>query len=419
MRVLLFAPNAGLSFSTGGGSGVGCKLAEVLLEAGHEVTLAGYHSLDLAGLDALHGTGMLRYGDRVRLRRGRALDPVLGMYRHLPVKLSAYTGLLAPAFGAWVRRTLRSTPCDRVIFQDDVPAAAGPFLPSLSYLVYVHFPFLGLSPQWVPPLRGVLTGAEWTNDRLLAGVARRIIVLDPAEHARAVLTNSTVTARVVRSVWPSARPEYVPTYLDPMVGRPEKDPLLFALGTVQPAKNYELLLEAFERLHPRHPDARLLIAGHSRDPRYVRRLRRRIARAGLAGSAEVRLDLSRREVLDALGRTLIQVHPATFEPFGLALLEGIAFGAAGVASRSEYAGGWVDILERGEHGAGFADATELSERLDRWLSDREEASRWGGIARARAATFSRRRLAERIRPYFSDGPSAPGVARVTSATIVE
>jgi glycosyltransferase involved in cell wall biosynthesis len=403
MKVLLFAPNAGLSFSTGGGSGFGLKLAEVLLSEGHHVTLAGYHSLSLPALDAIHGTRVSAYSDRVSLARTTRYDRAFPLYRGLPFKLSAYTGLLAPSFGRWVRRTLESSRADIIVFQDDVPICALPAIKDKTTYVYVHYPFLGLRTDLIPPLRSVLTSIEWTNDRLLTLLSSRFILANPAEFADAVWTNSTITARVVASVWPASEPRYVPTYLDPPSSPVEPKPkpqTILSLGSFQPAKNYPFLLDAFSQVRKTHPMSRMVIAGHARDSSHVRHLRRKISRLGLGDSVHLVQDISREDLRALLDTASVLVHPALFEPFGLALLEGMAHGCAGVATRSEYAGGWVDILERGRFGLGFATKEELAQVLDNLLSSPAYVREMAGKASERVATFSRERLRASVTPYF-------------------
>lgn len=400
MKVLLFAPNAGLSWSTGGGTGVGLRLADVLLEAGHSVTLAGFHALDLAALDRMHGTDVARHGALVQLRRARGFDRAFDIFRRLPVKLSAYNGLAAPAFARWIERTLETTDAERIVFQDDVPVSARRFVEDRPPILYVHYPFRGLGPRWIPPLRSVLTGTEWANDRLLQRLTSRIIVPDPGEFADAIWTNSTITERVVASVWPTSRPSYAPTYLDPSPPPGPKAPLVLAVGAIQPAKNYELLLEAFARALPELGGWRLILAGHARDARYAQRLRSTIRGLGLTGRAAVEQDVPRPQLARWEGTARIQVHPAVFEPFGLALLEGMARGAIGVANRTEYAGGWVDILERGRFGLGFGSAEELAERLVEVATDDALAADYGRRARSRSEAFSRDRLRSTVLPHF-------------------
>ena len=403
MKVLLFAPNAGLSFSTGGGSGFGLKLAEILLSEGHKVTLAGYHSLSLPVLDSIHGTRVSEYSDRVYLARATHYDHAFPIYRNLPFKLSAYSGLLAPSFDRWVRRTLENSRDDILVFQDDVPIGALPAMKDRTSYVYVHYPFLGLRADLIPPLRSVLTSIEWANDRLLALLSSRLILANPAEFADTVWTNSTITARVVASVWPDSEPQCVPTYVDPPcrpIEAKSQPATILSLGSLQPAKNHALLLAAFSQTQTVHATTRLVIAGHARDSAYVRYLRRKISRLKLGNTVHLIRDISRENLRTLMNAASVMVHPALFEPFGLALLEGMASGCVGVATRSEFAGGWVDILERGRFGLGFTTREDLAQVLDSLLSSPAYIRELSMKATERAALFSRGRLRARVTPFF-------------------
>lgn len=393
MRVLLFAPNAGLSFSTGGGAGVGLRIAEVLNEAGHEVHLAGYHALPLAELDAMHGTNLAQASSPVYLHRADRYDRAFPVYRGLPFKLSAYSGLLTPSVGRWLNRTIDQSRPDLLLFQDDIPSALRRAVRDRATLLYVHYPFAGLRVDLIPPLRSVVTRVEWANDRLLAAIGDRLLLSDPAESARAVLTNSTITAHVVEAVWASARPICCPPYVrsrPPGGSHGRAEQRVLAVGAIQPAKNYATLIDAFAQV--KAPSARLTIAGHARDSAHARSLRQQISARGMDGRAEILQDIARPELERLYDRSAVQVHPAVFEPFGVALLEGMSAGCAAISSRSNYAGGWVDLLDHGRFGQGFSGTAELTQALEELLGDEAARNRWADLARGQAATFSRERF---------------------------
>jgi glycosyltransferase involved in cell wall biosynthesis len=153
-------------------------------------------------------------------------------------------------------------------------------------------------------------------------------------------------------------------------------------------------------LAKRNPAARLVLAGHARDSRHVRALIDQARRLGVGSRVEVRTDVDRAELTRLYGKASAIVHPALFEPFGLALLEGMAQGCAAISSSSEYAGGWVDILERGRQGLGFANPDELTSAMARTLADGPEALDLRKRAAERAELFSRARLTNGLRPHF-------------------
>lgn len=107
-------------------------------------------------------------------------------------------------------------------------------------------------------------------------------------------------------------------------------PYLLTVGTLQPRKNLETALAAFERLSPEHPELTLVIAGSRgwRDDELVERLSRsavhdRIVRTGQLADAEL-IELYRG------ARCFLM--PSRYEGFGLPPLEAMACGAPVVAS---------------------------------------------------------------------------------------
>lgn len=113
-------------------------------------------------------------------------------------------------------------------------------------------------------------------------------------------------------------------------------------------KGGEVLLRAFEAVRRRAPQSRLVVVGHSD--------RRRLP------GVEFRGRLPAEAVKRELERAAVVALPSLFEPFGLALLEGMAFGAACVGSDVEAI---PEIIDDGR--TGFVvppgDAPALAERL--------------------------------------------------------
>lgn len=388
MKVLLFAPNAGVSLSQGGGTNFVLKQARALARLGHQVVLTGYHAWPLAALEDRHGVSFDGLRDRVRVVAGPGAASYQA-HRRLPGKPSAYFALLDPRVGRWVHRTLEREAPDVVWFHDDVPRAARGAAPSARRLLYVHFPQMARSPALVPALAVSRTPGEALQDGILRRLAPRTIELRAGEIVEGLQANSRVTARACAALW-GRTPEVMPTYapVPPADARP-RPPEVLSLSAFHRGKNLRLLVRAFRRT--RAPHGRLTLIGHARDDGFLGRVRREAA-----GDPRVRIsvDASRAEVDAALQRARIIVSPAEFEPFGVAMLEGMASGLSPFALRSPWSGPWNDLLEEGRFGHGFQDEAELADLLEAALAP--EAAPPDPVARERATFFSEERLERQV-----------------------
>lgn len=179
-------------------------------------------------------------------------------------------------------------------------------------------------------------------------------------------------------------------------------PFVVAIGTLEPRKNFAHLVGAFGELATRHPELRLVIAGHDGPARpeidaAVARLAAGIReRVVLAGPVS---DAGRRALLE---RAVLLAYPSIYEGFGFPVLEAMSAGVPVVAARAgsipEVAGDAALLVEpTNEHG--------LADEMDRVITDdatrteliargrdRVHAFSWDHTARALASLY--RRLAE-------------------------
>jgi len=155
-------------------------------------------------------------------------------------------------------------------------------------------------------------------------------------------------------------------------------PFVVAIGTLEPRKNFAHLVGAFGALAARHPDLRLVIAGHDGPARpeidaAIARLpagtRERVV---LAGGVT---DAGRRALLE--GATLL-AYPSIYEGFGFPVLEAMTAGVPVVAARAgsipEVAGDAALLVEPTNESA-------IADEMDRVISD--EATRSELVARGR------------------------------------
>ena len=124
--------------------------------------------------------------------------------------------------------------------------------------------------------------------------------------------------------------------------RETREPYLLAVGTIEPRKRYDLLLDAYERLKPR---PKLIVAG---SPGWnTQPLQDRLR--GTDGVTWLE-NASDTQVNDLLSRALALVIPSLAEGFGLGALEALARGtpviSSGLGALSEVTGSAAHIPDR-------------------------------------------------------------------------
>lgn len=186
------------------------------------------------------------------------------------------------------------------------------------------------------------------------------------------------------------------------------------LAVLRPEKNTGLLLEAFARVLPRAPAARLLIVGDGpmRDVLEARAADLGIRHACLFEGATT----TPARWLRAMD---VFVLPSRHEAFSNALLEAMACGCCPIGSN---VGGTPELIEHGERGLLFesGDLDGLTHALERVVLDADQRARFAAAAAAfveQHLTIERQtaRLAEIYRAVLAGGRS-PRRRRTTSDT---
>jgi glycosyltransferase involved in cell wall biosynthesis len=149
-----------------------------------------------------------------------------------------------------------------------------------------------------------------------------------------------------------------------------------AVGRLSAEKGFDLLLSAFARCAPRHPQWSLAIAGEGPNRR---QLEAQAAESGLAN--RVRLPGLVREVDAFLARSDLFVLSSRFEGFPNALLEAMALGVAPLAFDCD--SGPAEIIRANVDGVLVPpeDVDALAHGMDRLMGDEEERSRLGRAAK--------------------------------------
>jgi glycosyltransferase involved in cell wall biosynthesis len=172
-------------------------------------------------------------------------------------------------------------------------------------------------------------------------------------------------------------------------------PYVLSVGTLQPRKNYERLMQAFAALPPRWKDLKLVIVGGRGwldAPIYdcARAMRERVILTGFADEADLPALYSGAACL---------AFPSLYEGFGLPVLEGMACGTpvltSNVSSLPEVAGDAALMVA--PHSVEAIRAGLLA------LLEEDSAARAARLTRgfAQAARFTWRSAAQRLRAIYA------------------
>lgn len=212
---------------------------------------------------------------------------------------------------------------------------------------YLHLPHLVVSERALDPWKGEL----WSR------IDRRI-----AQRADRVLVNSEAVGRAVeaRGV-PRYKLRVIPNGVRPVTNQPRSEPgppVLVAIGRMDPAKGFDILIQAMRLIVARHPEVRCRIVGEAVLPdevKYRDDLLAAIAREQLTGSIALE-----RASADVFRRATIFVLPSRAEGSPNVVLEAMASGlpviAADVGGVPELVDGSSGILVPPEDPAALADA---------------------------------------------------------------
>ena len=178
--------------------------------------------------------------------------------------------------------------------------------------------------------------------------------------------------------------------------------LIGIIGRFDPAKGQSYLIQAFNRIHTRFPNARLLFIGE--DTRGVKKshleeLKNLVSENGMEDKVYFKPFLS--NPVPAFKALDVFVMASFGETFGMVTIEALAAGLPVIGTRS---GGTPEILENGEAGLLVPpkDEPALSEALEKLISQedlRDELSRKGIL---RAKEFSLELYEKRIYHFIEE-----------------
>ena len=402
-RLLMFAPNGGTSLSTGGGVNFLFRLAERLITVyGFDVYLTGFHTLPESVLIERYFDMIERVRDHIHVVSGNLSENYFSIFSHVPFKLSAYDAMLSRAFSKWVSNTIERLRPDYMIFNDDVPIAASRFLNQIPSVLYVHFPMAARTPKIIPPMKWERPRVEALNEFFLLRLIDRLVLKNPEDLLSKVLVNSSVTSNALGRLGRGNNHDIFFPFWTTLQENFEIKKFLTSVGTIHKEKRHELLLNAISQVKKELNGQKVVIAGFSREAAYLKKLKDYILKENLQDFVILEVNAHKERLQEVLRNSLGVFQLGEFEPLGITPLEGMRYGAVGVARKSEYSGAYTDILDRGTYGLGFEDGHELSDMILKLLDESYyQLHRKRSVSRV--SHYTRDRFTEQMTKLFPFG----------------
>ena len=169
------------------------------------------------------------------------------------------------------------------------------------------------------------------------------------------------------------------------LGLEEKDRVILSLGTLEPRKNLNLLLQAFEQLRERHPQQpfKLVIVGCQGWK--IEALLQQLAGSAVAGTIHCPGFIDDQDLAALYSCADVFVYPSLYEGFGLPPLEAMQCGTAVIVSRSS---SLPEVVGDGAWLVDPDDPDQLLARLEELLQDESLRQQLARRGRERARAFS-------------------------------
>lgn len=256
---------------------------------------------------------------------------------------------------------------DLVIFFDDIPKSVQELR---KVLVYVHYPHAArmILNELVPyryrySFKGKIL---WKLHSLLF---KQCFLTSWNKQNIFAIANSTLTqdhvAKALKpmhltKVYPPVQVEQIIRYMKK--NNAAKEDLVVYVGRIQPEKGVDDIIKALALV--KNTSIRTRIMGFLFDERYLKHLISLTRSLGVERRIEIITNATREMILESLARAKVLVHPARYEPFGIAIVEGMAAGCVAIVRR-RFNGPWLDIVKEGKYGFGFSNMKELAEIIER------------------------------------------------------
>ena len=237
----------------------------------------------------------------------------------------------------------------------DVPLVLGPFVPT--------WPTNAGGTVLQRAAGRVIDAARWPLGRVT-------LAAQQAPAAALLLSSRAASVRIVRSARQARRLYDLPFGVDAEAfspgARPPSgdDPIVLFLANLERHKGIFTLLDAFDTVASRVPDARLVIAG---DGRVAAEVRSRVSTLHARDRVELIGRVTRDRVAEVMRGATVYCLPSFGEPYGMTVVEAMACGVPVVTTNA----GGVASLAPPDGGRLFppGDAAALAEALIGVLSD--------------------------------------------------
>jgi len=409
----IIAPNLGMGFGRGGGSKVVLAMSKALVADNWHVDILSFYSLEKAALKKIYEVNE-KILDKISLYSVKKYKHVSsGLIKLVDASLSV---LPVDKIGMFLSSIMlskifqqRKSRCNLVIFNDDPfhtllrPAKQEILInrEETKVFVYYHFPYVARILYGAKEKRPYDIWLKKSLERLMEYLLL-IYQLAPyktLELVDCIFANSTVTARFLRlivSSFLSKRVDIkilyppVTTYFSYLVKNKKNTHIhrkatlkklisikeqqhrfyIVSIGSFTPHKEHEIILYALKKIKHKNK-IRVFLIGFAADYKYENMLRKIIKKENLEKNVVILKNIPKVHVWHILEKAHVLIHPAQFEHFGIAVVEGMSAGLVPIVRIGEKSGPWIDILERGKFGFGFRDSEELANILEELYNDDE------------------------------------------------
>jgi glycosyltransferase involved in cell wall biosynthesis len=350
---------------TGGGVRVALHMVNILLRRGYRVRLFALDGLPVEYLDRIHGTSLSTYlGNSLSMKYYNVSKGTYSFFSRLRFfSLSRYINM--------IRDVVSRYDSDLIILFDDIPPLEWDKVNS-SLVVYSHFPYAARL------LFNIYDMFDTENVNYFEVIKERFFrktLLWRYFYAGniknwniKVLANSTITSIYAKKTWGINAPILYPPVFTPRsikVGPDtKKKNLIVSLGVISPGKYHGTVIDAFAMVKRRINNVKLTIIGSLVDKNYYNHLLRKIKVYNLKNDVYILTNISEETKWIILSQAKILVHAKRFEPFGIAVAEGMVAGAIPVVYKGPTSGPWIDIVDKGRYGIGFRTVEEFAEAIE-------------------------------------------------------
>jgi len=282
------------------------------------------------------------------------------------VKVSSF--LRHPYTIAYVTRKVVKTggdAYDAYLVSDDIPKCVANWK-GVCYMHYPHAARFKFKEYIATKYENTICGRfVW---RLHEALFPRLYLTDRKPENWLLIANSTVTRRHAAETF-HVDVENI-ALLNPPVGARrinetwrnsslEKENLIVCVGRFEFEKRFEEVLRALAHLKKKDINVELSLIGFKHDEG---RLIKAIRELGLEENVELLMNAGRDILINRLLKAKAIVHPTPYEPFGIAVVEGMAAGCIPIV-RKGFNGPWLEITKKGRYGLGFNTIKELTDAL--------------------------------------------------------